>query len=215
MNVNQALGLPLQHATLKEIIRSILQYPLSPNLRWTIQGLGILRLYMRDIARLHIWDSRLEYAEVSKMHTHSWRLRSLIVAGQIQNRRFIEHPGVTTRSRSEANSRHIAAYMKARLHCGITSEMVLKDEHLVYLSESPTETYTEGQSYQQEAEEIHITRPVDGTVTLMERQYDGEGGEADVFWPYGQRWVNAKPRHATEAEIYSVTQNALERWFKC
>lgn len=204
--VPSKLGIALEHATLKAIVKGILVHPYGEAKRWSVQGLGMLRLYIDDVARLHIWDRRLEYADVSKMHTHSWRLRSLVVAGQIQNMRF------TPCDRDDL-SRPSAIYNKQRLHCGMEGGLLDKPM-VIRLGEHPIETYEEGESYQQEAEEIHISYPADGTVTIMERAWDGDNGEAFVYWPYGMAWGDAKPRVATESQVFTVTQSALERWFK-
>lgn len=207
MNV-EALGIPLQHETLKLIVRDILQQP--PRLHgWSVQGLGMLRLYLGDVARLHIWDPILEAPNVSKMHTHSWRLRSLVVAGTIRNTRFIEAQDIPDQPS--------AMYCKQRIRAGLGGAVIassLGEPSIVRLARRPVEAYSEGQWYQQEAAEIHFTDADTGTVTLVERKADGPGGEADVYYPYGGSWGPGFPRPADEYTIRRITQTALERWFK-
>jgi hypothetical protein len=55
------------------VVRSILEDPMR---QWTVQGLGMLRTYLPDNARLHIWNPALKFEEVSEHHTHPWDLVS-------------------------------------------------------------------------------------------------------------------------------------------
>lgn len=158
---------------------------LSP--RWMIQGLGLLRLYIGTELRLHIWDSELEYPNVSKAHTHSWDLVSTVVCGEIRNQRFIE-------------SDEGEPYWKRRLVCGVGCQFKEEATQVLLKALAP-EVYGPGQQYAQKAREIHITSATPGTITLMHRQYDGPAGEADIFWPVGREWGTAEPRPATQEEV--------------
>lgn len=61
---------------------------------WTLQGLGMLRLYLPGGCRLHVWD--MEHARnvgASAIHTHPWDFTSWVIAGKIKNWRMIEVDG--------------------------------------------------------------------------------------------------------------------------
>jgi hypothetical protein len=60
---------------------------------WSLQGFGLLRLYLPGDGRLHIWDHSKAYYDVSQLHDHlQWGLTSTIVSGQITNQRYAELP---------------------------------------------------------------------------------------------------------------------------
>jgi hypothetical protein len=158
---------------------------------WSVQGFGVLRLYIRKIGRLHLWDRALQYPGVSLVHNHSWDLRSTIVCGRIVNTRFEE---------TESAIGH--PYHGRRLLTGYQSRFV-QNEFITTLLNQPREAYIAGDVYKQSAHEIHVTDPDDGTITLMERNED-TNGEANVYWPYGTEWGDAKPRPATADEIQST-----------
>ena len=67
----------------KDIVSFILDHPADDG--WTLQGLGMLRLYLTPTLRLHVWDSRYAVEGVSTMHNHSWHFSLYVVAGEIQN----------------------------------------------------------------------------------------------------------------------------------
>lgn len=182
---------------LQMMVRFIIENP--HRYEWSVQGLGMLRLYIGKEARLHIWDSELEYPNVSKLHNHSWEsLHSTIICGQLKNTRFLESP-------------HLGKlYNKRRLVCGINCEFV-EESKIIKLVEYPTEIYFPGDSYSQNGAEIHLTEtPVDGTITFMIRKYDGPTGNADIYWPVGTEWGTAEPREATGEEIERTTQKSLK-----
>lgn len=162
---------------------------------WSVQGFGMLRLYIRQIGRLHIWDSALEYPNVSKVHTHSWDLKSTVVCGCVRNTRFAEEQVIGH------------AYKKHRLLTGYQARPVTEAVDTRLLS-WPVETYFPGDVYAQHAHEIHRTDALDGTVTIMARNED-VNGEADVFWPVGCSWGTATPRQATPEEIRGSVTKAL------
>lgn len=171
---------------------------------WSVQGFGVLRLYIRRIGRLHIWDSQLRYPGVSMIHNHSWDLRSTVVFGELRNTKFLELPADDLRSGSEA-------YWKHRLLTGYKARVINGSEQ-VRLHKYPGKVYQPGEQYVQAADEIHLTETLDGTVTLMERNED-TNGEADVYWRVGERWGDATPRRATLDEVRSTILRAL-RWLE-
>ena len=163
---------------------------------WSIQGFGMLRLYIRKIGRIHVWDSALRYPGVSMIHNHSWDLASEIVFGEITNRKYFEIPGYTP-------------VMKQRLVTGYQHSWVEPPVE-TSIAVFSRETYGPGQKYAQLANEIHLTDAVDGTVTVMARN-DDVRGEADVYWPVGTAWGTAQPRPATKEEVRACIDRTLER----
>lgn len=174
--------------------------------KWSVQGFGVLRLYIRDIGRLHIWDSALRYPGVSLTHNHSWDLKSQVIAGVLENTRFTESIGGLVSGEMMPRWK---PYWKQRLLTGYKSKMV-SEPTLVALLDHEPEVYVPGDTYHQRASEIHVTNAVDGTITLMERREDVDG-HADVYWPQDCTWGTAIPRRATEAEIEATVAKALSR----
>lgn len=191
---------PADYKVYLELVRLILRQPLEYD--WSYQGLGMLRLYLGDVARLHIWDQRHAVPNVSTLHNHSWSLDSLVLSGMIINQRF----AYATNSDYSTPRR---GYWRQRLVCGYNSETV---GHPVRVDLIPQalEYYQPGESYSQKATEIHSTMATPGTITLMQRTFDGEDQEADVFYRT-RAFVSAKPRKATEDEIILFTESAKAR----
>jgi hypothetical protein len=164
---------------------------------WSVQGFGMLRLYIRDIGRLHIWDDRLRYPNVSMVHNHSWDLRSTVVNGLLVNTRFqlVERGG--------------ERYSGQRLITGYQTKMVARLADCLLQAEAP-EVYQTGATYSQSAFEIHRTDADNGTITIMARKED-EQGQADVYWLANTEWGTAKPRAATPEEVTVVVEHALAK----
>ena len=185
--------------TLAELVRSVLERAAS--FQWTVQGFGMLRTKLADVGRIHIWDSRLRVPLVSDIHAHPWSLRSHIVSGELLNQRFSEAGG----------SKGYLPYMRSIIATGEGGGLVGQPRE-VWLAAHETEFYTAGSTYDQRAEEIHRSIPIDGTVTVLERQMGPPLEETLVYWPRGTNWVSAEPRPATAAEVARSVQYALARW---
>lgn len=168
--------------------------------KWSVQGFGMLRLYIRDFGRLHIWDDLLRYPGVSMVHNHSWDLQSVVVSGHLINTRFQivkkDHPLGRP-------------YEGKRLVTGYNTKDV-QSLGTVDLYQYPLEDYFSGDTYRQVASEIHRTDAENGTITLMHRK-DDVNGQADVYWPAGTEWGTAQPREAMPGEIQIVVDRAIER----
>jgi hypothetical protein len=188
---------PLQTAVIAILDR-------APAYEWSVQGLGMLRLYIRDIGRIHIWDARLRYPGVTLCHTHSWDLESTIVFGRIINERYkevVEGLGTCVPE----------PFWRKRIQCGYTFVETEPDQKVMLGMASYENYYRPGDTYTQTANEIHRNLPDDGTVTLIQHQHDGENGEAFVYWPVGAQYGNAKPRPATPAEVKQTMDLVLSR----
>lgn len=185
----------------KLLVKKILEQPLS--YKWSLQGFGMLRLYLSSKVRLHVWTNQAPYKVpgVSIIHTHPWDFTSEVVAGMITNTRYKE---------IEQGGR---LYNRQLLQCGPGG--CLKDEpDLVHLSVRDVEQVHEGDIYTEAAEEIHHSEPEDGTVTIVRRIFKSDTEHAYVYWPVGEEWGSAEPREATSDEINHITGVALNRWFR-
>lgn len=178
---------------------------------WTLQGLGMLRLYLDDAKthRLHVWDER--YAtDASPMHTHPWHMLSHVVAGEVRQRRYApKPPGI------EVFAQHPALpYCRQEIQCGAGGGLVGTAE-AVMLWAGEEEVYVEGRSYKQRADEIHVSTPLGGTCTIVTRQVpSGENpDQAFVFWPLSENWKTAEPRAATADEVLDICAASLDAWF--
>lgn len=181
---------------LKSLVRKILEAPTEYD--WSIQGLGMLRLYLDDTHRMHIWDDRYQVEDVSQMHTHPWNFQSTIIAGVIHNHRFVES--------SQAHEYH-----RQKIFCGVGGGLVGEPD-TVKLAMTQEEIYTEGNFYTELAHEIHISKPERGTVTIVERQFLDDADHAYVYWDKGE-WISAEPRKAELSEILDICNNSLYNWF--
>jgi len=189
------------------LVERILRAPLGSGQQWSLQGFGMLRLYMPDKAlRLHVWDSRYGVPKVSLHHDHPWDFSSLIIAGRLRNIRYTKEvdSGITLGQSSDI-------YNEQTIQCG-PGGCVKSDPVPVRLFEHPVELYEAGDWYRQAANEIHMSAPEDGTVTLIDRTFNPDTEHARVFWQ-GPAWVSAEPREATSDEVISITSNAIKTWF--
>ena len=168
---------------------------------WSVQGFGMLRTFFDKDKRwcLNIWDAALAMPNVSTIHDHPWSFDSWIISGEFVNQRFIQY--------NYNGELFEYAVIKTGEGGGPDGE-----RGKTYLRAEPAERYLRGNKYHQDATEIHLSAYEDGTVTLNDRTRVGDDEHAHVFWPAGQEWVDAIPRPATETEVLSTVQKALERW---
>lgn len=191
---------------IKETVKAILVRP--HGFKWSVQGLGMLRTYLSDEVRLHVWDSAVRIPNVSPMHDHPWHLDSYIVAGEVRQFRYtIENPPT-----DERFHRGLIRFNYATIKCGENACTVTEPQP-VYLRQGLLEQYKEGQNYRQDKYEIHESLPLDGTVTLVKRTFTPDRDHARVFWEGDGGFVSAEPRAATHEEIELITMRSLEKWF--
>jgi len=188
---------------IKPLVSTILR---DKNREWTVQGFGFLRTYfgppeLPKKYRLNLWDSKFTVQNVSTIHDHPWDFKSLIIAGRFSNQRY-------DLEINEILPTHSYTTIKTGEGGGL-SKSPLKS---CILYAKYREAYKPGDTYSQQANEIHETLFLDGSITLNERIGDTE--QARVFWPYGTEWVDAIPRKATTEEISEAVGKSLETWFK-
>ncbi len=187
---------------LQDFVRTILENPMGRD--WTLQGFGMLRTYLGDErrVRLHVWDSRFAFEDVSTMHTHPWNFHSTVIAGEVRNLLYSD------RRIGKGFAVQGDPYYRQLILCGEGGHEVDEPVPVAIRLESD-EVYVAGESYTQHAREIHVSQPSDGAVTLITREFLDDDDHAFVYWPMGQTWVTAEPRPATPEEIFGMTQRAL------
>lgn len=164
--------------------------------RWSLQGFGMLRLYLGDGKwRLHIWDSHYAVPNVSPIHDHPWDFTSSILAGRLTNRRYVL---------DESGEPHQHARLRPGVGGGLLSVPVSQRLRAI-----PPEHYEAGQVYTQRRCELHATEATPGTVTLCRRTRHAAPDEASVYWKTGP-WVSAEPRDARLSEVQSIVLRAQE-----
>lgn len=178
-------------------ILAILENPFGRD--WTVQGLGMLRLYLDEPRdwRMNIWHSSLASVGVSRMHDHPWNFESHVICGRIRNTRYIE----VTDGTGDTQMQH------SRLHCSKVGELegpvTIRD-----LITGATESYGPGDTYTQTANEIHLSAAADGTITLLRRNRLGTNEHASVYWPLGRPFGDARKSPPTDEEIGRVCDAA-------
>lgn len=179
--------------------------------RWTLQGFGMLRRHLPDDWRLNVWDSAFRVPDVSRLHDHPWNFESVVLSGELLNVRHSVEPALTSH-----DATHAWAQLKPGPGGGLLGQIGSGRERgelgLARLVPQPAERYARGQVYSQLRDEVHVSDPSDGCVTLNRRFDRLERDVARVFWPCGTSWVSAEPRQATAAEVREALGRALERW---
>jgi hypothetical protein len=170
---------------------------------WTLQGFGMLRFYLGDFARIHVWDASHMVADASVIHNHFWDLRSTVVSGRMTNQRYrVMAPNIATP----------ATHWSQQLRTGEGGGLLDEPERVV-LCPQVAEVYNPGDSYSQGRHEVHESLPSRGCVTVMERDEDKEKVKtAFTFWPIEGKWVSAEPREATFVEVRRMCATALREW---
>lgn len=187
---------------IKRILMKAVMYK-PETFEWSLQGMGMLRLYFGPELRLHIWDSRYRVPNVSLIHDHPWGFESYVVAGIIRNQRYKVTTGGCT------------SHSMQTIQCGVGGCLKGGPKD-VFLTPAPeVESIYAGDTYHQDRAELHASFPEDGTVTLIRRVFDGatDLDTAHVCWPVGEEWVSAEPRPAAPEEVVDIIQYSLNRWF--
>lgn len=165
---------------------------------WTIQGFGMLRLYMSPEVRLHVWDPARAFPGVSTIHTHPWDFKSDILVGSLTDRLYVDWIG---NGAAATHSRQQIACGAGACTTGEATNASLRVQHEI--------TYCPGSGYSMRADEIHESFPARGCVSLITRRFKADTEHADVFFPLNTTWKSSEPRKATPDEIRSMCDNAL------
>jgi hypothetical protein len=189
----------LTHNMLHASIKRILNH--AGAFDWSLQGFGMLRLYLTPKIRLHIWHSGFAVPNFSPIHDHPWDFTSVVIAGEIKQHRYIRL--------ARMMPAHCEEYLSTKIKCGPGGGPVEDRADVIYLRRLPLEKYVAGERYCQLADELHESLPVDGTVSIITREFKPDPEHALVAWKSGP-YVSAEPRKATEPEVWAFVTKALE-----
>lgn len=201
----------MTNSLLKQSVQFILEHATS--FSWSLQGLGMLRLYLSQSLRLHVWNSEYAVPNVSRLHTHPWNFDSYVVAGNLTNNRY-QQVAIDELPQGQLRiiKRPWVEFYRQQILCG-PGGCLMDDPTKVFLEHVGAEHYGYGCTYGQEASEVHDTVAANGTVTLVTRQFLPDKDHAYVYWNDGE-WVSAEPRPATSEEILAITQHSLATYFR-
>jgi len=175
------------------LVRTILEH--ASDFEWAYQDIGLLglRLDERREYRMHVWaPGRGTGSPV--IHDHPFDFVSRVVAGELTNVRYVEDPSG-------------ASYVRDRY---TPPDEDNRTTDVVRLA-GAAETYRAGDEYAQQAHELHDSRQLPGTVTILRRRFR-EIEELTVCRIAGTPWVTGASRAATPDEVKEITSAALE-WF--
>jgi hypothetical protein len=181
-----------EHDRTKALVWTILTH--AEDFPWRMQDLGLLGLWLDDRRehRLHVWEpGRLP--EDPPIHDHPFDFTSTVVVGELVNTRYVERA-----SGSE--------YVRARYVPGSDHRRRVDTIRL----EGTATTLGEGECYGQLGHELHDSRQVPGTVTIIRFAFtDVSDSELTVCHRPGAPWVSGQARDARPDEVKRITAAAL------
>ena len=182
----------MEHGRLKALVWAILTR--AEAFPWRMQDGGLLGLWLDHHRehRLHVWAPEL-LAEDPPIHDHPFDFTSTIVVGELVNTRYIE--GASGRE-----------HVRERYVLGNDQDRCVDTVRL----EGAATTLGEGDSYEQLAPELHDSRQVPGTVTVLRfAGTDVSGVELTVCHRAEVSWVPGPARHARPDEVRRSVAAAL------
>jgi hypothetical protein len=173
------------------LVRTMLEH--AESYAWTMQDIGLLGLRLDEQRefRLHVWDPTYSLGE-PPIHDHPFDFTSTVIAGEMTNTRYEEDPGGEE-------------YRRVRYRLPNEDD---RRTDTVRLSGTAT-TLTAGCQYSQLAHELHDSRQIPGTVTIIRRAFD-EVPEVTVCSRAETEWISGRSRPATRDEVKQITAKALE-----
>jgi hypothetical protein len=174
------------------LVRMILEH--AEDYPWTLQDIGLLALRLDDRQeyRLHVWDASYSVGDDPPIHDHPFDFISTVIAGEMINTRYEED----------------AAGAEYRREFYSPPNEDARRTDTVRLRGTAT-TIPAGGSYSQLAHELHDSRQLPGTVTILRRSFR-DGRELTVCTRADAAWVSGKSRPATPDEVKRITATALE-----
>ena len=182
----------MEHGQTKALVRTILTH--AEAFPWRMQEVGLLGLWLDDRRehRLHVWAPAY-LADDSPIHDHPFDFTSTVVVGELVNTRYIEDP-----SGQE--------YVRERYAPGNEDDRRVDAIRLV----GTAATLGEGESYGQLAPELHDSRQVPGTVTIIRFAFtDRSDAELTVCHRPAVPYVSGQAREARPDEVKRITAPAL------
>jgi hypothetical protein len=172
-------------------VRGILEHP--EDHAWTMQDIGLLGLRLDDRReyRLHVWDPSSCVGE-PPIHDHPFDFTSTIIAGEMTNIRFDEDQSGVEHRRERYSP----------------SDEGARRADTVRLSRTAT-TFAAGDQYSQLAHQLHESRQLPGTVTIIRRTFSTVP-ELTVCRRGEAAWVSGHSRPAAPEEVRRITATAWD-----
>ena len=160
---------------------------------WKVQGIGLLSLRLDDRRehRLHVWDPERAPAR-PPIHDHPYDFTSTVIVGELTDTTWVEDP---------TGEEHV----RERYRPGAEDERTCDEVRLV----GAPSVLRAGQTYHHRAADLHDSRQVPGTVTVMRCTWVEER-ELTVCRRPDDPWVSTASRPATPDEVERITAPALE-----
>lgn len=178
----------------RTLVRNILEH--ATDFAWRMQDVGLLGLWLDDRRelRLHVWHDGAVGEPL--VHDHPWDFTSTVVAGELVNTRYVEDPAGVE-------------YVRERYATANEADRRADTVHLA----GTLETLRAGARYHQRAGELHDSRQVPGTVTVVRFESTTDARpELTVCRRPGTPWVSGRARPATAEEVTRITKRALGRF---
>jgi hypothetical protein len=179
----------------KTLVHQILMH--AEDYPWRMQDeVGLLGLRLDDHRkyRLHVWEPSY-YVGEPPAHDHPYDFVSTVVVGEIINTRYDESPSG-------------AEYNRVRY---LASDEGVRTTDTVRLT-ATSSTLREGEQYGQLAPDLHDSRQLPGTVTIIRCSFK-DVPELTVCLRDDDRFVSGRARPATLEEVKHFTTRALS-WFE-
>ena len=181
------MDISMDQALVRMILEHAADYP------WTMQDVGLLGLRLDDRReyRLHVWDPGSCVGD-PPVHDHPFDFTSTVIVGEMTNARYEE---------DSAGVEH------RRIRYSLADEDT-RTTDTVRLSHTAT-TFAAGDQYTQHAHELHDSRQLPGTVTIIRRTFK-DVPELTVCTRGDVPWVSGRSRPVAPDELKRITATALD-----
>ena len=178
----------------RALVRTILEH--AEDYPFVMQEIGLLGLRLDDQRefRLHVWDSTSSFGE-PPIHDHPFDFTSTVIVGEMTNTRYTEDPLG-------------AEYHRVRYTPPNEDD---RRRDMLRLSGVAT-THPAGSQYHQLARELHDSRQLPGTVTIIRRTFTATASELTVCKREETGWISGQSRPAALADVKRIAAMALERF---
>jgi hypothetical protein len=158
-----------------------------------MQEIGLLGLRLDDRRkyRMHVWGPDCSRG-APPVHDHPFDFTSSIIVGEMTNTRYEERDSGVE-------------YIRTRYS---RADEDIRRTDTVKLS-AVASTFTEGDHYSHLADELHDSRQVPGTVTIIRCAFK-DVSELTVCRRNKSAWISGRSRPATSEEVKTITSKALE-----
>lgn len=166
----------------------------ATNGAWRIQDIGVMSRWLDDrrTLRLHVWDRPLVAGD-PPIHDHPFDFTSTVVAGELVDTCYVEDPAGVE-------------YVRERYAPGDETN---RTADTVRLAGTST-TLRAGATYHHRAPDLHDSRQVQGTVTVLRvDRWCHDASALTVCRRPGAEWVSGWSRPAAEGEVRRIAAAAL------